>query len=205
MRYLLVISFIIISIGCSKSPYSSLQKSDADKLCIAKFKPLFTSILYNTKIDVVGKHLSGLLLFKTMPDSSIRVVFTNEMGAKLFDFEYRNSGFKSLYCISQLNKKIVIRQLKEDIGYLIMDAINFSSASVKQNNNQLYFEFANKKTKTYYITDDNCLKLLRIENVSKNKKKIVIDLGDYKSGMPDSVNIAHQLFQFNISLKQIDR
>ena len=205
MRYLLVISFIILTIGCSKSPYSSLQKSDTDKLCIVKFKPQFTSILYNAKIDVVGKHLSGLLLFKTMPDSSIRVVFSNEMGVKFFDFEYRNSGFKSLYCISQLNKKIVIKQLKEDIGYLLIYDINLSSATVKQNNNQQYFEFDGKKTKTYYITDVNCLKLLRVENASKRKKKIIIDLSDYKSGMPDSVNIAHQLFQFNISLKQIDR
>ncbi len=205
MRYLTIISFIILSIGCSKSPYTSLQKSDADKLCIAKFKPQFTSILYNAKIDVVGKHLSGLLLFKTMPDSSIRVVFSNEMGVKFFDFEYKNSGFQPLYCIRQLNNKIVIRQLKEDIGYLFMYDIDVSSASVKQDNNQQYFEFDGKKTKTYYITDSKCLKLLRVENATKIKKKIIIDLSDYKSGMPDSVNIAHQLFQFNISLKQIDR
>ena len=83
--------------------------------------------------------------------------------------------------------------------------INLSSASVNQNNNQLYFEFDGKKTKTYYITDANCSKLLRIENASKRKKKIIIDLSNYKSGMADSVNIAHQLFQFNINLKQIDR
>ena len=38
--------------------------------------------------NVVGNHLSGLLLIKKMPDSSTRMVFSNEMGLGFFDFEF---------------------------------------------------------------------------------------------------------------------
>ncbi|MBK7307905.1 MAG: hypothetical protein IPI88_13305 [Chitinophagaceae bacterium] len=47
---------------------------------LQKFKPAFTVALYNTTVDVMGNHFSGLLLIKKMPDSSTRMVFSNEMG-----------------------------------------------------------------------------------------------------------------------------
>lgn len=205
MRYLWLISLLFFFCACSKQQYSFLQSTTEDKSCIAHLKPEFSSVLYNAKIDVVGKHLSGLLLFKTMPDSSKRVVFSNEMGVKFFDFEYAKTGFKVQYVIKQLDRKAAIRQLKEDIGYLIMNDINLSSAELKKSDNQLYFGFAGRKSITYYITDLNCLKVGRIENASKRKKKIIIDLNGNNAGMPDSINIAHQLFNFNINLKQIIR
>jgi hypothetical protein len=65
-----------------------MQKIKSDESCIQKFKPDFRQVVYRTSADVVGKHLSGLLVFKFMPDSSTRVVFSNEMGFSLFDFGF---------------------------------------------------------------------------------------------------------------------
>ncbi len=80
MRYLLFINLFFLSACVSQ--YKGLQNASGDISCIQKFKPVFTSALYNTQVNVVGKHLSGLLLIKTMPDSSIRIVFSNELGFK---------------------------------------------------------------------------------------------------------------------------
>lgn len=205
MRNLLSISIFCLIIGCSHSPYQNLQTSTVNSSCLNYFKPNFNSVLYNAHINVVGKHLSGLLLFKTMPDQTTRVVFSNEMGVKFFDFEYSSSGFKVLYIISQLDRKAVVKQLKADIGLVIMHDIDISSAKTMENKDQLYFAFFSGKEQTYYLTDTSCTKLIRIENASKNKKKIIINLTDYKGGMADSIYIAHQNFEFNISLKQLDR
>ena len=56
-------------------------------------QPKFSTTLYRTQIDVVGKHLSGLLFFKKLPDESFRVVFTNEMGLNFFDFHFADHQF----------------------------------------------------------------------------------------------------------------
>lgn len=205
MRILLLISSVFIFTGCRQSPYLFLQNTTANIPCIESFRPDITSVLYNSHINVVGKHLSGLLLFKKMEDSSTRVLFSNEMGVKFFDFEFAPSGFKVIYCIKQLNKKVVINELKKDIGLLIFYQINIKSGECLQSDNELYFAFKSGPETNYYITDKKCTNLNKIENATAKKKKILFTLTDYKSGMPDSVYIEHQNFEFNISLKQIER
>lgn len=204
MRYLLLSSFVFL-LACSESPYRSLQASSTSTECLAKFKPDFSSVLYNTHVNVTGKHLSGLLIFKKMPDSTVRAIFSSEMGVKFFDFEYSKSGFKVEYCMKQLDRKAVIKQLKKDIGFIIMNGIDISSGKSLHSATESYFLFHSGKEETYYITDSACTRLLRIENASKRKKKVIINLNDYKDGMADSVYIAHQTFEFNISLKQLKR
>ena len=69
----------------------------------------------NIEVDVIGKYLSGLLLLKTMPDSSIRMVFSNEMGFKFFDFEFTpGGGFKVNYIIKKMDRRPVIKTLRQD-------------------------------------------------------------------------------------------
>ena len=205
MRNFLLINFLATILSCGQPLYQNLQTTTANTDCLSALKPIFTSILYYTHINVMGKHLSGLLLFKKMQDSTTRVVFTNEAGVKFFDFEYSDSCFKVIYCIKQLDKKAVISQLKKDIGYTIMNGVVLSSAKYFHSEKENYFGFFSGKEQTYFITDKDCSKLLRMENASKRKKKIIVNLTGYKNGMPDSIYIAHQLFEFNIDLKQIER
>ncbi len=67
-----------------------------------------------------------------------------------------------------------------------------------------YITVPNKKGNDYYITNENCSKLVRIERASKRKPMVIVEMMDYKNGTPDSVNIQHKNFNFNISLKRID-
>ena len=205
MRYFLLSNFFFIVFGCGRPLYKNLQTTTANPDCLSKFKPDFSSVLYYALINVVGNHLNGLLLFKKMQDNTTRVVFTNEAGVKFFDFEYTDLGFKVVYCIKQLNKKAVINQLKKDIGLTFLNGINIPSAKIFHSEKENYFGFFSGKEQTYFITDSDCSRLLRIENTSKRKKKIIVNLSDYKNGMADSIYIAHQLFEFNISLKQLER
>ncbi|HET6244628.1 MAG: hypothetical protein H0V01_09000 [Bacteroidetes bacterium] len=205
MRNLLLISICCFLLGCFQSPYQNLQASSENSSCLGNLKPNFTSVLYMAHVNVVGKHLSGLLLFKKMPDNTTRVVFSNEMGVKFFDFEYAESGFKVIHCIKHLDRKAVIKQLKKDIGLVIMHNIDVSTAKILHKDNQNYFGFFSGREQTYYLTNKTCTQLIGIENASKKQKKLIINLTDYKGGMADSIYIAHQTFEFNISLKQLER
>ena len=58
----------------------------------------FDKMLFKATLDIRKEHLTGLMLFKTMPDSSIRVVFTNEIGMTFFDFIIKDGSFETGYC-----------------------------------------------------------------------------------------------------------
>src|SRR6188768_3523231 len=88
MRYLLFSFFAVLVVGCA-SDYSYLKIVSTDSTCADKIKPTYLSTAwYTAAVDVYDTHISGLLLIKNMPDSSIRVVFTNEAGVTFFDFGF---------------------------------------------------------------------------------------------------------------------
>src|SRR6185369_7920767 len=116
----------LFSIGClllmrCASDYKGLQATAPDDACAARIVPArVNTSWYNADVDVVGRHISGLLLVKHMPDSSYRVVFTNEAGVTFFDFGFLTNGdFKVYNAIHQLNKKAVIQTLRKDFELVL--------------------------------------------------------------------------------------
>ena len=205
MRYLLFASCLIYLLAC-RSPYRNLQASDGDINCVQKFTPVFSSALYNTSVNVIGKHLSGLLLLKQMPDSSIRVVFSSEMGVKFFDFEFSKQGdFKVYYILKQMNKKAVVTTLRKDFEMILMRQIGTGSAYILRDQQTKYHVFPAGKEFNAYITDGGCNELLRIEKSSKRKIKVQAVMQHFVNGLPDTIGITHRNFNFNIGLKRLER
>lgn len=203
MRYLLLSSCLFFFAACSPV-YKGMQKTQADPSCLVKFKPNFTKALYNTKVDVVGKHLSGLLLIKLMPDSSTRLVFSNEMGFKYFDFEFSAAGvFKVYYVLPQMNKDAVLTTLRKDFELLLMQHLPIEKAFVLKKDGLFYYGFPQTKGNNYYITDSACQQLIRLERASKQKPVVTAIMQNYSEGMPDSIGISHENFNFTIGLKKL--
>jgi len=205
MRYLLLSSCLFILAGCS-SVYKNLKPATGDINYIQKFKPDFKSALYKAEIDVVGHHLSGLLLIKTMPDSSIRIVFSNEMGFKFFDFKFSADGsFQVLYVVKQMDKKPVIKTLKKDFELIIMPAKDYRSAYLRKDEDNLYYIFPKPKGSFCYITDLNGTQIKAMEIASPHKPIVQAIMKNYTNGIPDTVAILHKNFNFTIGLKKIER
>ena len=203
MRYLLLSSCLFFLTACS-SVYRGMQKTQAAPLCLVKFKPNFTKALYNTKVDVVGKHLSGLLLIKLMPDSSTRLVFSNEMGFKYFDFEFSADGdFKVYYILPQMDKAAVLTTLRKDFELLLMQHLDIKKAFILEKDGLFYYGFPQTKGNNYYITDSACQQLIRLERASKRKPVVTAIMQNYSEGMPDSIGISHENFNFTIGLKKL--
>ena len=205
MRYLLLISCLIVQLGCV-SVYKNLQDTPGDITALQKFRPAITTALYKIDVNVIGKYLSGLLLLKTMPDSSIRVVFSNEMGFKFFDLEFAPGGrFKVNYIIKQMNRRPVITTLRQDFSLVLMLSQDPASAYIRKDSQYLYYVFPQKKGFYYYITDLAGNELVRMERSSKRKPVVVAIMKDYRNGMPDTIGITHKNFNFKIGLKKLER
>ena len=205
MRFLRLSSLALLAWGCTRLSYPGRAPVAGDARALQALQPQFSTTLYRTQIDVVGKHLSGLLFFKKQPDNSYRVVFTNEMGLNFFDFHFANHRFEVLHCIAQLNRKPVVNQLHKDIGFLLMTDLDFTQGKVFTQDGQKFYTFTGAKETTTYITDAQTRVLSRIENASPRKPKVVVSLTHLVAGMPDSLFIDHKLFPFTIALKQIAR
>jgi hypothetical protein len=204
IRFLcLSISFLVL--GCASS-LPTLKSAQADVACIKKFKPVFNADLYNASIDVVGKHLSGLVLFKSMPDSSLRVVFTNEAGIKFFDFGFEPDGsFKAHQVIKQLNKKAVVKTLRQDFELLLMRRAEREMPKAYASGSELKFGFAGKKDTDFVVTNETCTSLLRMEKSTSKEIKTTAHLFGAGIQAPDSIRIKHFNFNMNIRLKRLER
>ena len=191
--------------GCV-SQYKQLQKIDGDASCIEKFQPRITTALYNTQVNVIGNHLSGLLVMKTMPDSSTRIVFTSEMGLSFFDFEFRKDGtFQVHHVIEKMNRKAVIKTLRQDFELVLMRGLSTQNATILRLDNRIFYAFPQEKGSNYYITDPDCKELLGIEKASRRKAIVRVIMKNYMNGIPDTIGIEHTNFQFNIGLKRLER
>ena len=206
MRYLLLSSWLLVLFGCSPV-YKKMQPVTVSASGLQKFKPAFKVALYSTKVDVVGNHLSGLLLIKKMPDSSIRMVFSNEIGFKFFDFEFApNGNFKVYSVIKQMNKKPVLITLRKDFELILMERLDSAAVSIRRSNNGLlYYVFPETKGYNYYITDIAGNKLVRMERASNRKTIVAATMENYINGIPDTISVVHKTFNFTIGLKRIER
>jgi len=176
-----------------------------DAGCIQQFRPQFSNTLYSTQVDILNHHLSGLLFFKQMPDSSLRVVFANEMGFKFFDFEFtKDSGFVKHYMMPRMDKKPVVKALQKDFELVLMRA-NFQQASVLRDSQYRYVAVPMPKGNNYYITDTACTRLERMEKSSRRKPVVKAWMYSYREGVPDTIRIEHQNFKFNISLQRVEK
>lgn len=205
MRYLLLSSCLFLLAGCS-SVYKNLQPATGDINVLQKFKPNFKSVLYKAEIDVVGHHLSGLLLIKTLPDSTIRMVFATETGFKFFDFAFSpDGGFRVLYVVRKMDKKAVIITLRKDFELILLPPADYKSAYLRKDDDNLYYIFPRPKGTFCYITDLKSTEMKLMEISSPHKPIVQAIARDDGNGVPDTIGISHKNFNFTIGLKKIDR
>lgn len=206
MRFLLLSSCLLVLAGCS-SVYKNLKPAEGNVRDIKKFAPDFTNVLYKTEVDVIGgHHLSGLLLIKTLPDKSVRMVFSNEMGFKFFDFEFKpDGGFKVYYIIKQMDKRPVIITLQKDFELVMMRKQNPETGYMRKDDNNLYYVFPQEKGANYYVTNKAGTELIRMERSSNRKPVVQAIMGGIHDGIPDTIGISHKNFKFNIGLKRLKR
>lgn len=201
-HYFLFISLLLALAACT-SAYDHLRKSEVVPCPVSTFKPVIPYALYATSVDVLNKHLSGLLAVKSVPDSSIYTVFQSEMGLTYFEFEWEPNGkFHARNVISKMNRKSVINALRKDFELMLMNNLDTSTVMTFSDQQDLYTRYQKGRGFVYRVTDSACSSLKRMESASKRKTIVEMNMFN-RTGIPDSVFISHKNFKFNISLRKI--
>jgi hypothetical protein len=206
IRYLLFNVSCIFCWSCA-SDYRYMEAVETNADCISKLAPnKFNTAWYHASVDVVGKHISGLLLIKNMPDSSYRIVFTNEAGVTFFDFGFTMEGdFKVYNILKQLDKKPVIQTLRKDFALILGLPFRDASYHTYIMNEEVFFGVKQKKEMAYFITSKDCASLRRLELGSARKRKVTVHLNGQQYPTPDKIELVHNTFSMQINLTRFEK
>ena len=206
MRFLIQSSIGLIIVFC----LFAHQKACAQPVSLQV--PNIVSTKYKASIDVIGKHLSGILIFKMQEDSSIRTVFINEMGVTFFDITFYENTYQWNTIMESMDKKAVKISLAKDLGMILMKGIFVKKPAIAAANIQglpantpfvIEKKLKRKGIVKYYLLSGSH-EIPQIENYGR-KKKVISITQKYKdkNSMPDSIFVQHHTVPFTISLKHL--
>lgn len=210
MKNLLLSSFIaLVMLGCKPGHYGRLQKITGETSSSPKsiFGDNFNSFLFKTNITVYGKDFSGLLVTKQMSSQDYRVIFTTELGMKLFDFEFKDTSFTLHYCVPQFNQPKLLKTIQKDIEILLMNEVKGKTLETYTDPGNLYIIHKLKKGNmyNYYFTGKADQQLVKIEHSKKRTKKIIFTVDNYVDGFPNHILIRHYNIRLKIELNLLKR
>jgi len=203
MKNLLLSSFLAVFItACSVGHYKKLISTTGTTTLKPIFGDHFNSFLFKTNISIYGKDFSGLLVTKQLKPADYRVIFTTELGMKLFDFEFTDSAFTVQYCVPQFNRPALLKTIQEDIEILLMNKLKTLPLPQFTDNANKYLVFKQTEGKfsNYYFTDKNSQQLLKIEHAKGQLKKTTFVLNNYSEDIPGMIQIQHHNIKLKIEL-----
>jgi len=209
MRNLLLSSFVLLILtGCKLGHYSRLKEATGTKTSLKPvFGDNFNSFLFKTNIHIYGKDFSGLLVTKQLQPKEYRVIFTTELGMKIFDFEFKDTSFTLHYCVPQFNKPKLLKVIRQDIETLLMNNLEGRSVTSYTEPKEIYhiqrIQLGNYNN--YYFTEKTSQQLLKIEHSKKRTIKTIFTLNDYKDGFPSNIIIQHYNIQLRIELNLLKK
>lgn len=204
MRYL-IISIFFIAVSCTsyvkKKKYDNSQHHTITSITNPYFSDVSKDYVYKAKIKVYSKSFSGIFIVKKLGKHSHRVVFTTEMGSKIFDFSFYNDEFKVNYVLDELNKKILLNILEKDFRVLVRES-EFVIGEFEKMNSSLYKTQILNNTYYYEFSDGN--NLTGIYRVSNSKEKVQFLFSDIHEVTAKNIQILHKNIKLDIILKSIN-
>ncbi|MCH2022405.1 MAG: hypothetical protein MK207_07980 [Saprospiraceae bacterium] len=205
IKHLLLISFFIFLGSCNIPKHlAPLNNGKETLFSVINFSPVFkgdfnsflfkTSLTYGTKFE-----FGGMLMLKQISLDNYRVIFMTKFGMTMFDFEFGSKGFIVHKAFEQLNKKIFLKILKQDIGMLLSQSIEDDKVLVYEKNdgqnNKKVLKFKMNK-KTHYFVQE---KRNRISEIHRGRA-VSLKLSGYFGNIPSFIDIQHHKVPLRMKL-----
>lgn len=197
MKNLLLSSFLLLLLSaCKFGHYGRLEKispSSSDTLRPI-FDNNFNSFLFKTYIVVYGKNYSGLLVTKQLEPNDYRVIFTTELGMKLFDFEFKDTAFTLHYCVPQFNNPRLLKVIQKDIQIVLMNDVKNKSVEkyTDRDKKNIIYKLKDDKMCNYYFVNKESGNIDKVEHSKKRTIKTIFTFWDYVDDFPNTILIKHQ-------------
>lgn len=197
--FLFVISLIT---SCTiPNHLSPLGKGSSTTLSESNYKPIFQgdfkSFLFKTTMSYGDKfELGGMLMLKQLSEGNYRTIFLTKFGMTLFDFEFGNQGFIVHKSLEQLDKKIFLKIIEQDIEMLLARGLLGNNAVIFDTKPEQPIIKTKINNKTHLLVQDKNLHLTAIHRANK----VHIDLSNHLDNIPQEIHITHQNIPLKMSL-----
>jgi hypothetical protein len=172
---------------------------------ISPYKGRFEKMLFKASIDIRNEHLTGLMLIKMMPDSSTRIVFTNEIGMTFFDFILKKGTFRTGYCFEPMNKKPLIGMFRTCfelmLEYELRDYEYLVYCEIATGNPVTQGHFG--KYNTWAGRTGNDPQSSFVHGMSNFSDQTYITFSNFRSDIPLSVSMDNPFINLRIRLEMI--
>ncbi|MBU2938197.1 hypothetical protein KO494_01470 [Lacinutrix sp. C3R15] len=200
MRYLLI-SVCFFCFGCA----SFSKKNNFNPAAITGNinNPYFANpkqdYIYKANIEVYDNTFGGIFIVKKTDKHQHRIVFTTEMGNKLFDFSFNKDLFKVNYILDDLDKKILINILKKDFKVLISENLK-TEETYSLNTTTIKKTTLDNKTYYYFETPE----LSKVIRANYKKEKVRFLFTKINDTIAQEIEITHTNIKLKIKLKSIN-
>ncbi|MCK0145106.1 hypothetical protein MWU78_05555 [Arenibacter sp. F26102] len=202
MKYLLT-SLIALLLACSSYPKkSNLERKIGTTSTISNpyFSDMAKDYVYKAKINFGTKSFGGIFAVKKLGEGHHRVVFTTEMGNKLFDFSFIKNEFKINFILDEMNKKILINLLKRDFHVLTNENPEILNHYDKPGDTIFLETRKENKTYFYLMADQQLHRILETRGGEEKSDYIFTQIEDNHAR---EINIRHNNIKLTIDLKAI--
>jgi|GEM_PF-727353 hypothetical protein len=173
---------------------------------VSWFQPDSGHLLFNTKIDLMKKHFSGLMVVQPDSGSAYRVVFLTEVGLKIFDLEFLpDRQVKVHYVLEAINRKTLIHTLSGDISLVLMNGLSLTEPEIlgHKDGRDVIFRYRNGKERNYYYVSESTDKPYQARQTGCVTNKVRAEFyGKPATGL-DSIKIKHDNLRLSIELYRI--
>ena len=203
MRFLISSGLFLLFVSCKtyEIPNATKIESSQKKVQNLYFSDSEKDYVYKASIDVYGKQLGGIFVAKKINDSIHRAVLTTDFGNTLLDFEVSENSFKVIYCVDELNKKIVVNTLKDDFRLVFRQ--NYFVEEAFENQSHTVYKVKDGKRFNYLSENKSDQMLTQLIHTTKTKEKVVIRFEGKNTTFAKKINIEHKNIKLNIELNQI--
>jgi len=202
---------LLLLSGCSAFLVNGLQRLPESRSPVNELTPWFhgdhNPKLYKTTIDIYQYHFSGLMVIKQVSEQSHRVVFITETGIKIFDMEFFSQGDTELhYCLEALNRRSVIRTLKNDIGLMIRNVPEPDKKVKVFADREIKKKIIRQKTglgACYYFIREDSHNVDTIIQTTGTGKKVNLCFYSAAENLIDSVKVSHYKIKLELHLSAL--
>lgn len=181
--YLLLSSaLLVVIVSCRISKYKS---KNGDRVVITNklITPVLSSnkvLKYKSTIDVLKKHLTGILMVKQTDSVTTHFIFVTELGMKMFDFTYKDQEMEATYVFEPLNKPKLIQSLMRNLEDMTMiddfkRSVGASSSDFRNKHTLISIEEAYTKNRKKYLITDSLTHLLTQDVFHHNRRSSLIE------------------------------
>jgi hypothetical protein len=203
------IILLLLTGSCSYSVFKGCPNgNEAGKIePISWFRTDSDHLLLKTKIDLMKRHFSGLLVVKSLPEEGYRVICLNEVGLKIWDMEFHaGKPVKVHYILDALNRKSAVKILSRDTRLILMAGFTDDMPDVLRDRTtgELVLRFREKGRRYYYSLLSGNGRAANATLKSGIVKKAEAHFYSGNGIRIDSVNVTHRMVNLHIHLSLIN-